>query len=297
MEIQNIFHLADIYRISESLVPWFFSTGLKIIGILVAAVVADKVGRFFIDKSVRELVKPDMAVPDYKEAERKREDTLIKIFNNILRITILIVIVLTILPQLGIDITGLLAGAGIVGIALGLGARSLIQDFLAGIFIILENVYRIGDVVCLDGTCGAVENITLRKTVLRDLDGVEHHISNGSIKKASNLSKDFARVNLNVSVAYNSDLEKVIEVVNKVGNELAQDAQWKDDILKPPQFLRVDDFADSAIIIKIVGDTKPLKQWAVAGELRKRLKIAFDKENIEIPFPQIVVWPRGEQKK
>ena len=297
MEIQNIFHLADIYRISESLVPWFFSTGLKIIGILVAAVVADKVGRFFIDKSVRELVKPDMAVPDYKEAERKREDTLIKIFNNILRITILIVIVLTILPQLGIDITGLLAGAGIVGIALGLGARSLIQDFLAGIFIILENVYRIGDVVCLDGTCGAVENITLRKTVLRDLDGVEHHISNGSIKKASNLSKDFARVNLNVGVAYNSDLEKVIEVVNKVGNELAQDAQWKDDILKPPQFLRVDDFADSAIIIKIVGDTKPLKQWAVAGELRKRLKIAFDKENIEIPFPQIVVWPRGEQKK
>ncbi|HEC92798.1 MAG TPA: mechanosensitive ion channel family protein, partial [Candidatus Atribacteria bacterium] len=246
---------------------------------------------------VRELVKPDMAVPDYKEAERKREDTLIKIFNNILRITILIVIVLTILPQLGIDITGLLAGAGIVGIALGLGARSLIQDFLAGIFIILENVYRIGDVVCLDGTCGAVENITLRKTVLRDLDGVEHHISNGSIKKASNLSKDFARVNLNVGVAYNSDLEKVIEVVNKVGNELAQDAQWKDDILKPPQFLRVDDFADSAIIIKIVGDTKPLKQWAVAGELRKRLKIAFDKENIEIPFPQIVVWPRGEQKK
>jgi len=297
MEIQNIFHLVDIYRISESLVPWFFSTGLKIIGILVAAVVADKVGRFFIDKSVRELVKPDMAVPDYKEAERKREDTLIKIFNNILRITILIVIVLTILPQLGIDITGLLAGAGIVGIALGLGARSLIQDFLAGIFIILENVYRIGDVVCLDGTCGAVENITLRKTVLRDLDGVEHHISNGSIKKASNMSKDFARVNLNVGVAYNSDLEKVIEVVNKVGNELAQDAQWKDDILKPPQFLRVDDFADSAIIIKIVGDTKPLKQWAVAGELRKRLKIAFDKENIEIPFPQIVVWPRGEQKK
>ncbi|MCD6550031.1 mechanosensitive ion channel family protein [bacterium] len=289
--------IADIYNISQVIVPWLFSAGLKIIAVIVGAVIADRVGRFFIDKSVRELVKPDMAVPDYKEAERKREDTLIRIFNNILRITIILVLVLTILPQLGIDITGLLAGAGIVGIALGLGARSLIQDFLAGIFIILENVYRIGDVVCLDGTCGAVENITLRKTVLRDLDGVQHHISNGSIKKASNLSKDFARVNLNIGIAYNSNLEKVIEVVNKVGNELAEDPEWKNDILKPPQFVRVDDFAESAIVIKIVGDTKPLRQWAVTGELRKRLKIAFDRENIEIPFAQMVVWPRGEWRK
>ncbi|HDJ30613.1 MAG TPA: mechanosensitive ion channel family protein [bacterium] len=297
MEIQNIFHLADIYRISQSIVPWFFSTGIKIIAIVIGAGVVDKIGRILIEKSIRELVKPDMAVPDYKEAERKREDTLIRIFNNILRITIILVLVLSILPQFGIDITGLLAGAGIVGIALGLGARSLIQDFLAGIFIILENVYRIGDVVCLDGTCGAVENITLRKTVLRDLDGVQHHISNGSIKKASNLSKDFARVNLNVGIAYNSDLKKVIEVVNRVGKELAEDPEWKDSILKPPQFVRVDDFADSAMIIKIVGDTKPLKQWAVTGELRKRLKIAFDKENIEIPFPQMVIWQRGIEKK
>ena len=297
MNIQNIFHLADIYKISKVLLPWLFSTGLKVIAIIIGAVIVDKVGRFFIDKSVRELVKPDMAVPDYREAERKREDTLIRIFDNILRITIILVLILTILPQLGINITGLLAGAGIVGIALGLGARSLIQDFLAGIFIILENVYRIGDVVCLDGTCGAVENITLRKTVLRDLDGVQHHISNGSIKKASNLSKDFARVNLNIGIAYDTNLEKVIEVVNKVGSELAEDSEWKDDILKAPQFVRVDDFGESAMIIKIVGDTKPLKQWAVAGELRKRLKIAFDKENIEIPFPQIVVWPHREQKK
>jgi len=284
----------DPQNFIQLIIPWFYSSGIKIIGVLIIAFLADRVGRFFIDKSVRELVKPDKAVPDYREAEKKREDTLNKIFNNILRILILVVVVLTILPQIGINITGLLAGAGVIGIAIGLGARSLIQDFLAGIFIILENEYRIGDVVCLDDTCGLVQDITLRKTVLRNLDGAEHHISNGSIKKASNLSKDFARVNLDIGIAYNSNLEKVIEVVNRVGKELTEDPEWKDDILKPPQFNRVNDFADSAIIIKILGETKPLKQWAVAGELRKRLKIAFDKEEIEIPFPQVSVWTRGK---
>lgn len=287
----------NIQNFVQSIIPWFFSNGIKIIAVLIIAFLADRIGRFFIDKSIRELVKPDRAVPDYREAEKKREDTLIKIFNNILRILILVVVVLTILPQIGVNITGLLAGAGVIGIAIGLGARSLIQDFLAGIFIILENEYRIGDVVCLDSTCGLVQDITLRKTILRDLDGVEHHISNGSITKASNLSKDFARVNLDIGIAYDSNLEKVIEVVNRVGKELAQDPKWKEDILKAPQFNRVNDFADSAIIIKILGETKPLKQWAVAGELRKRLKIAFDKENIEIPFPQMSVWPKGEFQK
>ena len=289
--------LMDIQNFTQSIISWFFSSGIKIICVLVVAFLADRIGRFFIDRSVRELVKPDMAVPDYREAEKKREDTLIKIFNNILTILILVVVALTILPQVGINITGLLAGAGVIGIAIGLGARSLIQDFLAGIFIILENEYRIGDVVCLDDTCGSVQDITLRKTVLRDLDGVEHHISNGSIKKASNMSKDFARINLDIGVAYDSNLEKVIEVVNKIGKELAEDSEWKKDILKAPQFNRVKDFADSAIIIKILGETKPLKQWAIAGELRKRLKIAFDKEKIEIPFPQVSIWPRGEFQK
>ncbi|EKD90076.1 MAG: hypothetical protein ACD_32C00041G0001 [uncultured bacterium] len=112
---------------------------------------------------------------------------------------------------------------------------------------------------------------------------------NGEIKVASNLSKFFARVNLNIGIAYNSDLEKVIRVVNKVGNQLAEDKNWKEMIIKPLQFLRVDDFGDSAIIIKILGETKPIKQWDVAGEFRKRLKIAFDKNGIEIPFPQRVI--------
>jgi small-conductance mechanosensitive channel len=116
-----------------------------------------------------------------------------------------------------------------------------------------------------------------------------HYIPHGDIKKVSNLSKKFARINLDIGIAYNSNLEHVIEVINRTGAELAEDPAYKDFIISPPKFLRVNDFADSAIIVKILGETKPLKQWELTGEFRKRLKIAFDRENIEIPFPQVVV--------
>ena len=272
------------------LTNWFFAHGIKIIGIVVASYLIVKFGKIFIEKAVRKAVVSDHFLT--KEAERKREDTLIRIFNAALKVVVWLVAILTILPEVGINVGPLLAGAGIAGVAIGFGAQYMVRDFIAGLFIILENQYRIGDVVCFDGTCGLVEDIDLRKTVLRDLDGIVHNIPNGEIKKASNLSKDFARVNLNVGVSYDSDLEKVIEVVNRVGKELAEDPNWKEFIIKPPQFLRVEDFADSAIIIKILGETQPLKQWDVTGELRKRIKIAFDKEGIEIPFQQIVVWKK-----
>ena len=171
----------------------------------------------------------------------------------------------------------------------GFGAQFLIRDVIAGMFLILENQYRVGDVVKVGGVSGMVEEITLRKTTLRDLDGIVHHVPNGEIKDASNYSKTFSRVNLDVGVSYSSDIEKVIKVVNMVGKDLAENPEWKGKIIKAPQFLRVDDFADSAVVIKILGDTQPLKQWEVTGELRKRLKIAFDKNGIEIPFPQRVV--------
>jgi len=268
---------------------FIMSEGIKIIAIFIAAFLFNKISRKFIAKTVRKAVRGQD-----KEAEKKREDTLIGIFSGVLRIVVWLAAVMMILPIFGLDVGPIIAGAGILGVALGFGAQYMIRDFLAGLFIILENQYRVGDVACVDGTCGLVELITLRKTVLRDLDGIVHHVPNGEIKKASNLSKDFARVNLNVGVAYGSELEKVIEVVNRVGQGLADDPQWKNLILKPPQFLRVDDFADSAVVIKILGETKPLKQWDVTGELRKRIKIAFDREKIEIPFPQVSVWQRGK---
>ncbi len=276
-----------IGNISKILIPWFFSHGLKIIAIFFVAYFIKKFARNFIEKIIRRIVISDHFLS--KEAEKKREDTLIRIISGAVSVIIWLMAGLMILQELSIAIGPLLAVAGIAGLAFGFGAQYLIRDLISGLFIIFENQYRVGDVVCFDGTCGLVEDISLRMTTLRDLDGTVHHIPHGEIKKVSNLSKDFARVNLNIGISYSSNLEKVIEVVNRIGRELAQDPNWKEFVIKPPQFLRVDDFADSAIIIKILGETKPIKQWDVAGELRKRLKIAFDKEGIEIPFPQRVI--------
>lgn len=257
---------------------------------VVVALVAYAVYHFsglFIERSVRRLIVSRQGVS--KEAERKREDTLIRIISTAVAILVWIVAVLIIVEEAGYAIGPILAAAGVAGLALGFGGQYLIRDLISGLFIVLENQYRIGDVVSISGASGVVEDITLRMTTLRDLDGVVHHIPHGDVSKVSNMTKQFARINLDIGVAYNSDLEKVIEVINKVGLDLAEDEQWKDVIIKPPQFLRVDDFADSAVVIKILGDTQPLHQWEVAGELRKRIKIAFDTAGIEIPFPQRVI--------
>jgi small-conductance mechanosensitive channel len=271
----------------ETISPWLLDHGLKILAILVIALLIRRFGGVFIEKTVRRLVTPNRFLS--KEAERKREDTLIRIFDTSLVVLVWILAGLMMLEEAGTNIAPLLATAGVAGLALGFGGQYLIRDLISGLFIILENQYRIGDVVCIDDTCGLVEDISMRMTTLRDLDGTVHHIPHGSITKVSNLSKDFARVNLDVGISYGASLEHVIEVVNRVGNELAEDPTWKDSIRKPPQFLRVTDFGDSSVGIKILGETEPLKQWDVAGELRKRIKIAFDAEGIEIPFPQRVI--------
>ena len=159
-----------------------------------------------------------------------------------------------------------------------------------GICIILDDYYSVGDVVKIAGTSGLVEEVNIRRTVLRDMDGIVHIIPNSEIRVASNLTRNWSRVNINIPVSYNEDIDKVFAVLNKVGSQLAQDEQFKDSIITAPQVLRVDNFADSAIEIKMLGDTKPMKQWEVTGELRKRVKKAFDEEHIEIPWPHIKIY-------
>lgn len=278
-----------------SIINWLPEHGLRVLLIIVGAWLVNYVAGRSIEKVVRRVVVPHRYMsPD---AERKREDTLIRIFTWTVSVVIVIVSAMMVLQEVGVPIGPLLAGAGIVGLAVGFGGQYLIRDLISGFFIILENQYRIGDVVSFDGTSGLVEDISLRMTTLRNQDGTVHHVPHGEIKRVSNLSKDFARINLNVRVSYSADLERVIAVINKTGNEMAQDPQWKPNIITPPQFLRVDDFADSAVIVKILGETQPLKQWELTGELRKRLKIAFDKEGIEIPLPQRVVYHMRNDKK
>ncbi len=272
----------------DSLLPWFLSSGLKIFFIAVIAIILNKVVTKIIDKTIRIAVVSSQY--DSKDAELKRENTLIQIFTLTFRTLLTIIVSLMILKEFGIDIAPMIAAAGIAGLALGFGGQYLIRDIITGLFIVLENQYRIGDVVNFDGLGGSVEEITLRKTTLRDLNGTVHHIPHGEIKRVSNLSKDFARVNMNIGVAYDSDIELVIAVINETGKAMAEEEKWKNDFIQPIQFLRVDDFADSAIIVKALGETKVLRQWEVAGEFRKRLKVAFDKAGVVIPFPQTDVY-------
>jgi small conductance mechanosensitive channel len=283
----------DIQNIFQIIIPWFLSHGIKIIAILIAAVLIMRFGKVFIERFVRKLITPDQVSKD-PDAEKKREDTLIKIFTSALTVLVWAMAVLMVLGEFGISVGPLVAGAGVLGIAIGFGAQYVIRDFLAGLFIMLENQYRVGDVIEIAGVGGKVEDITLRKTVLRDIEGAVHHIPNGEIKVASNKSQEFSRVHLKIGVAYKEDIDHVFQVLNNIGKELANDPEWKDSILKTPQVSGIDDFADSAIIIKVLGETRPLKQWGIGRELRKRIKIAFDKENIEIPFPQVSVWQRNE---
>ena len=262
--------------------------------ILLVAFILGRFGKKIIERLVRGGVKNGV-----KEAVEKRQKTLARIFTAGLKIPIWLVAIMMVLSELGLNIGPILAGAGLLGVALGFGAQWMVRDFLAGIFIVMENQYRVGDVVCLDNTCGFVEDITLRKTIMRDLDGKVMHIPNGSFKIASNLTHGYSRAHLNISVSYKEDIDRVMGIINRVGKEMAGESPWKEDILKPIQVVGPgpNNFLDSGVEIKVLGETKPSKQWDVMREFRRRVKKTFDKEGIEIPFPQMSVWPRGKWEK
>lgn len=274
---------------SVKLLPWLLTHGIRIILIIIMAYLINFVARRIITRLVRVSVTIDRHQSEH--AELMREETLIQIFTWSMRVMLVLIVGMLTLNEIGLSIGPLIAGAGILGLAIGFGGQYLIRDFFTGFFMIIENQYRIGDVVNLDQTSGLVENISLRMTTLRDLDGTVHYVPHGDIKRVANLSMDFARINLNVRVTYATQLEKAIEVINQTGNELAEDPLWKPFIIKAPQFLRVDDFLETGIALKILGETVPLKQWDITGELRKRIKVAFEKNGIEMPALQRMVNP------
>lgn len=274
----------------------FTTRTAAVLAIIVAAYIAQKIIMAIIANVIRKTVRLHHKTAD--AIEEKREKTLTDIIGTALKFAIWLMATLMVLQELGVNIAPLLAGAGVVGIALGFGAQSLVQDAFRGLFIIFENQYRVGDVVQINGDlAGVVEKITLRATVLRDLDGNVHHISNGNINTATNMTMEFANVNIDIGVSYDSDLGHVEKVINEAGEAMAKDDEWKNAIIDPPSFLRVDSFDDSAITVKILGKTTADMRWGVAGEYRKRLKKAFDDNDIEIPFPQIVIHnPRSKSQ-
>ena len=259
--------------------------GGRILLILALVVIAALLIQRFISPLVRVAISEQMEGEPSVEVE-KRIVTLSHVIYRTLLFVLLLAAVLMILPEFEVSVGPLVAGVGLVGLAIGFGAQGLVKDVINGVFVLLENQYGIGDVVELAGVAGLVEDINLRRTVLRDLDGTVHFIPHSLVDRTSNMSKGFARVNLNVSVGYESDLDQVFAVINRVGEELASDPHYGPLIRQAPRVERVDGFMDSSIDIKVLGETEPIQQWAVTGELRRRLKVAFDAEGISIPFPQ-----------
>jgi small-conductance mechanosensitive channel len=277
----------------DSVVSWLQGHGINILIILAVGAALWLCLIKLVPPLIHQTIKKTRG--ESKEGTRKRALTLSAVSVGTGKIVIVLLVIFWILSELNVPIAPALAGLGVAGVAVGFGAQYLIRDLIAGVFIIWENQYRVGDVVKIADISGLVEEVQLRKTVLRDLDGIVHHIPNGEIKAASNYSRHFSRVNINIPVAYGEDLDHVTEVINRVGRGLARDKIFGPMINEAPQVLRVDNFGDSAIEIKVLGETKPLKQWDVTGELRKRIKKAFDKEGIEIPWPHIKLY-MGEEK-
>jgi moderate conductance mechanosensitive channel len=227
---------------------------------------------------------------EQKEEFEKRVSTIQGIFIGIADAFIWTMIVFFILNRIGFDVRPLLAGAGIIGLAVGFGSQELVRDIISGMFIIFENQIRKGDVAIINGTGGLVERIGLRTITLRDVSGVVHIIQNGKINSISNMTKEWSAMVFDIGVAYKEDVTKVMEIMKKVGDELYEDPEFRSNIVEPLEVMGLDKFADSALIIKARIKTKPIMQWTVGREYRKRLKEAFDKYGIEIPFPHLSVY-------
>jgi small-conductance mechanosensitive channel len=225
---------------------------------------------------------------------RKRLETLENLARQVIRIFVLLVASMMILAQLNVDIGPAIAGLGIAGIAVGFGAQSLVKDYFNGALIVAENQFSVGDVVTIAGVSGVVEEFSLRRTTLRDLSGVVHTVPNGEITVTSNRTRVWARINEDVSVAYETDIDRATAVVNRVGEDLARDPEWGQHILEPPAVLRVQLLGDYGVTLKILGTVRAPEQWSVAGELRKRLLASFAREGIEIPYPHRVVITRPD---
>ncbi|HBY04570.1 MAG TPA: mechanosensitive ion channel protein MscS [Desulfotomaculum sp.] len=275
----------------DLLTGWLLHSGLRILLVIAAAFIAERL----INTAFKRFEKV-LTSQEYVQENKKRVHTLLGILHKIVKVSAFVVAVIIILNELGIDIRPIITAAGIGGLALGFGAQSLVKDVISGFFILLENQIRIGDIVSLNGTSGEVVSINLRTTVLRDLSGVVHIFPNGSITSVSNMTKDWSGYLIDLEISYREDIDYVIGILNKIGDNLSKDPEFKQLILAPLEVLGVNNFNPSGVIIKLMIKTLPLQQWKVGRELRKRIKNTFDELGIEIPYQHITLY-WGEEKK
>ena len=269
---------------------------VPIVLVLVVAVVMIRAARLFIHGIVKALMDREATEGTAQELSavelNKRIDTLDDLGLNVIRFFIVVIAGLMILRSFDLDIGPAVAGLGVVGVAVGFGAQHLVRDYLNGALILIENQFSKGDVIRVAGVSGTVEDFSLRRTTLRDLDGVVHTVPNGEIIVASNLTRVWARINQDVTVAYGTDIDVATTVVNDVGKAMAADPTWKRRVLEAPSVDRVAALGEYGVTLKILGTVRAPDQWAAAGELRKRLLAAFNEHGIEIPRPQRVILSR-----
>ncbi len=218
-------------------------------------------------------------------AHKQRIVTLVGLGRSVGIVLIVLIVLFMILDALGINIGPLLAGAGVVGLAISFGAQSLVKDILSGLFILFENQFGVGDVIRIGTLSGRVESMTLRIVVMRDLHGTVHVVPNGEITSVSNLTRSFSRAVVEIGVSLREDPDRVIAVMRETGLAMWKDPAWGTFITEEPNVLGIDSFSESAMNIRMLATTVPLKQWEVARELRRRLKRRFDEEGIQIAVP------------
>jgi moderate conductance mechanosensitive channel len=270
---------------------WFLTTLPSLLFLFLFLFVALKLVRFLIKRLKYFLIRraKNFESVDIQEAE-KRINTLMGILWAIGRIFIWSTVIIVFLKKIGIDIGPILAGAGVLGLAIGFGSQELVRDFISGFFLLLENQVRTGDVATINGTTGLVEKIELRTITMRDFSGTVHIFQNGKINSLSNLTKEWSAIVFDIGVAYKEDVDRVIHVMKDVGDLLMTDEEFGENILEPIDVVGLEQFADSAVVIRARLKTKPNSQWSLGREYRKRLKKAFDDEGIEIPFPHATIY-------
>jgi len=276
----------------QNLLRWLQRHGPKVLGIILLILVASLFIRLLSHRIIRLLFRSSS---HGTIAEREtRVQTLVSVFRSSASLAVIAGGAIMILDECGVPIGPLLGGAAIIGLAIAFGAQRLIGDFFHGFVILLENQYQVNDVIRVAGIAGLVERITLRVTVLRDLEGCVHFVPNGEIKAVTNMTHGWSRAVFDIGVAYKEDVDRVMEVLMELAGELRKDPKFSSLILEDPQMLGLDAMADSAVVVKFMIKTKPLQQWAVKREMLLRIKRRFDELGIEIPFPHRTVYLRQE---
>ncbi len=292
-------------------VDWLLHRPLRIVVIIAVAFVLTRLSRRWVRSAVRQMISPDRASavrqlrragiddPDSvlnESAARRREsrsNSISGVMTSTLNILIWVIAGLLILGELGVNLGPFIAGAGIAGIALGFGAQSLVKDCIAGLFMLIEDQYGLGDVIDLGEAVGEVEDLSLRATVLRGLDGTVWHVPNGEVKRVGNKSQLWSIALVDIDVAYHADLDATRDLMIATAHDVCASPAWRAEVLDEPVVLGVEALGADGVTMRMVVKTMPGAQWALQRELREAFKATFDEAGIEIPFPQRTVWLRG----